>query len=560
VTGRERQTSSSRYLPAFRMAPFYRTSSVLISLPLAIQIALYTWLAQEVPGGNPSVLEVVGLALAWILILAVVVLRLRSVLGGLHRETLRISFEEGPSKRVDEVILGLYRLPRKLLALEIPLALILLVPLTTLTARIDGRLVEPVLVIPACMLPSVIPSYTQTLSREVHRVVRFMPHPTRPGVLEGRLQNRFLLGGALILLPMGIALWEVYRAGHVLLLEQGGTSLNIVAHMSPLPVLACLVVIAALSASSWWIGRRTGESLQGISRYFEEAFGDESAPSTPPVPAMSGTPIAEARRLEETTVGFAGRLEEIRTTQRRMIEGLEQAQRIKTVFLASMSHDLKSPLNSIIGFSELLLRGMEGELNPGQKEDVRLIHASGEELLHLINNILDSARLEAGRLELHKEWTPSVELVSSVVKSGMQEIGTKRIVFESEIQPGLPPVFVDPHRISQAVGNLISNAIKFMEEGEVHVRAHVHKTDESPPRRFLRIDVTDTGAGIREEDRDRIFEAFQQLDRSYSRRSSGMGLGLTLTKKLVDLHDGKLTLTSRLGEGSTFSISLPMEE
>jgi signal transduction histidine kinase len=230
------------------------------------------------------------------------------------------------------------------------------------------------------------------------------------------------------------------------------------------------------------------------------------------------------------------------------------------VFLANMSHDLKSPLNSVIGFSELLMRGIEGELTQGQKDDISLIHASGEELLNLINNILDSARLEAGKLELHPEWTPSVELISNVVRTGMQKIGTKRIEFDSEIQPGLPPVFVDPYRISQAIGNLISNAIKFMEQGKVTVRAYVHKTPGRHPGRLLRIDVEDTGSGIREEDRDRIFEAFQQIDRSYSRRSSGMGLGLTLTKKLVDLHSGTLMLTSEVGKGSTFSINLPLEE
>jgi signal transduction histidine kinase len=99
-----------------------------------------------------------------------------------------------------------------------------------------------------------------------------------------------------------------------------------------------------------------------------------------------------------------------------------------------------------------------------------------------------------------------------------------------------------------------------MEQGKVTVRAYVHKTSDAPPRRFLRIDVEDTGSGIREEDRDRIFEAFQQIDRSYSRKSSGMGLGLTLTKRLVDLHHGHLMLTSEVGRGSTFSISLPLED
>ncbi len=550
----------SRYLPSLRGRVFFQATFVLLLLPLVVQAALFAWLCLTFEAMCPSPGSLAVAAGLCVLGVAAAHLRIRSVIRSVHAEVMRISFEEGSSASVDEAIGDLFRLPWKILSVEVPLALGMLLPLTALTSGMDHRLVEPVIVLPACLLIMLVPLYVQREQWEVHRLIQFMPPLTRPSKLKGHMSSRFLMGGIMILFPMGLALLEIYNAGHVLLLAQGGTSLNIVAHVAPVPVLICLVVLAVLCTLTWRTGQHIGLMLESISRYFEDAFRTRTEDEDTELPEMTPSFIREVAELQSTAKTFGSRLLEIRATQRRKIEGLETAQRVKTVFLANMSHDLKSPLNSVIGFSELMLRGIEGELSEGQREDIRLIHASGEELLNLINNILDSARLEAGKLELHHEWTPSVELVTRVVKTGMQQIGTKRIEFDSEIQPGLPPVHVDPHRISQAIGNVISNAIKFMEEGKVTVRAYVHKTGDVPPRRFLRIDVEDTGSGIREEDRDRIFEAFQQIDRSYSRKSSGMGLGLTLTKRLVDLHHGHLMLTSEVGRGSTFSISLPLED
>lgn len=554
---------ASRYVPRFRSRPFFRASFFLLLLPALVQGGFFVWLWFHLP--HESIDPWQPLLAPAILVVCTVLahLRIRSVLGRAHERTVSVPADAKPTGETDGLILELFRLPRKLLYMEVPLLLMVLVPLAVLSRQMDPRLLEPLLVLPVCILVMLIPPYLQSELWEIRRVVRYLPPPTEPSVLKGHMSLSYLMGGMLVLVSAGVALFEVYEMAHVLLLTQGGTTLNIIRQVEVLPLAAMICLLCALMALTWWIGSRTGREVETISRFFEEAFrkpGERPSGTTHHMPDPGTFTVKEILVLRETAQGFAEKLQRIRSTQLAQIEGLEQAQRVKTVFLANMSHDLKSPLNSIIGFSELLMRGIEGDLTEGQKEDIRLIHASGEELLNLINNILDSARLEAGKLDLHKEWTPSVELVSNVVKTGMQQIGTKRINFESEIQPGLPPVNVDPHRISQAIGNLISNAIKFMEEGTVHVDAYVHKTRDTPPRKFLRIDVKDTGAGIREEDRDRIFEAFQQIDRSYSRRTSGMGLGLTLTKNLVDLHGGKLLLSSELGKGSTFSISLPLED
>jgi signal transduction histidine kinase len=550
----------SRYLPTLRGRAFFQATFVLLLVPVLVQAALFAWLCITFEQTSPSASAIALAVLLCGLGVAAAHFRVRAMHRTVHSEVMRISFEEGSSGKVDEAIDDLFRLPWKILTLEVPLALGMLLPLAALTPAMDPRLLEPVLVLPACLLFMIVTPYVQREQWEVQRLIQFMPPLTRPSKLKGHMSSRYLMGGIMILFPMGLALLEVYNAGHVLLLTQGGTSLNIIRHVDPVPVLICLVVLAVMCTLTWRAGQHMGLMLESISRYFEDAFRTRPDDEDSEPPEMKPSFIREVAELQSTAKMFGARLMEIRSTQRRKIEGLETAQRVKTVFLANMSHDLKSPLNSVIGFSELMLRGIEGEMSEGQKEDIRLIHASGEELLNLINNILDSARLEAGKLELHHEWTPSVELVTRVVKTGMPQIGTKRIEFDSEIQPGLPPVNVDPHRISQAIGNVISNAIKFMEHGKVTVRAYVHKTNDVPPRRFLRIDVEDTGSGIREEDRDRIFDAFQQIDRSYSRKSSGMGLGLTLTKRLVDLHHGHLMLTSEVGRGSTFSISLPLED
>lgn len=557
---RSEKRQPGRYLPPLAGRTFYQSSTVLILLPVVVQAAIFAWLCNVFEAACPGAREIALTALVVLLAITATHVRVRSVLGRLHGKATRISLQEGTSKSADAAILELFRAPWRILALEVPLAFGLLVPIATMTPSLDPRLLQPIVVLPACLLVMIVPPYVQKELWAIHRLIQFMPPITKPSVLTAHMSTRYLLGGALILFPMGIALMEVYNAGHVLLLAQGGTNLNIVRHMDLVPVLLCMVFLAGLCLMAWRHGQHVGLMLESISRFFEDAFRTRAADDAAEPPKMRSSYVREVAELQGTARTFGERLHEIRSTQRKILTGLETAQRVKTVFLANMSHDLKSPLNSVIGFSELMLRGIEGELTEGQREDVRLIHASGEELLNLINNILDSARLEAGKLELHPEWTPSVELVMSVVKTGMQQVGNKKIEFESEVQPGLPPVYVDPHRISQAIGNIISNAIKFMERGKVTVRAYVHKTGGTPPRRTLRIDVTDTGAGIREEDKDRIFEAFQQLDRSYSRRSSGMGLGLTLTKKLVDLHDGKLWLTSKIGKGSTFSISLPIED
>jgi len=317
-------------------------------------------------------------------------------------------------------------------------------------------------------------------------------------------------------------------------------------------VLGATVLAAGLGGVA---GRRAArdlaETARSIDRFVEGGSGQE--PSHRPL-------FSELARFSDAMDALARRYDDIEATTENALAAREQAQRMKTQFLASMSHDLRSPLNSIIGFSELLLRGVEGSLSVSQRENVEIVKRSGEDLLRLINDILDSARVEADRIDLVRRWTPSVALVTDTIRRARELIGPKAVEIHSEIQPGLPPVYVDADRLAQALFGLFSNAVKFMSSGSIWVRARVAQGAPGLPGRYLRIEVADAGEGIPPEHREYIFEMFRQVDGGSTRRSGGMGLGLSLAKSLVEMHGGRIWFESRVGEGSVFFVALPLSE
>jgi signal transduction histidine kinase len=257
-----------------------------------------------------------------------------------------------------------------------------------------------------------------------------------------------------------------------------------------------------------------------------------------------GAAIAERRWAEEALRVANARLEQ---AARRA----ERASRHKSEFLANMSHELRTPLNAIIGFSALLEQGLHGPLTPKQARFVANIHKSGKHLLTVINDILDLTRVEVGRLKLALEpvgLAGFVEEVLTVVREGAP---AKRPNLTSEVPAGLPPAVADPVRLRQILYNLLSNAVKFTsEEGTVTVGAESLEGD-------LAVWVRDTGIGIAPEDQERIFREFEQVDGSFARQYQGTGLGLALTRKLVELHGGRIWVESAPGKGSTFTFTLP---
>jgi PAS domain S-box-containing protein len=235
----------------------------------------------------------------------------------------------------------------------------------------------------------------------------------------------------------------------------------------------------------------------------------------------------------------------------RLFEQTREVDRLKSEFLANMSHELRTPLNSIIGYIQLLLMDLEGQIPEESFEDMQSIDTNSKHLLNLINDILDLAKIEAGRLELHMEDVAVDMLLDTVRSNNAGLFIDSPLEFNVEIAEELPLVKADQIRITQVLNNLISNAYKFTEEGGVTVRAFQKDG-------HVRIAVKDTGIGIAPEDLDTIFERFRQVDGSFTRRAEGTGLGLPITRYLVEMHGGSLDVVSEVDHGSTFTIALPV--
>jgi len=233
---------------------------------------------------------------------------------------------------------------------------------------------------------------------------------------------------------------------------------------------------------------------------------------------------------------------------------LEQVSRFKSQFLASLSHELRTPLNSIIGFSELLWEQSYGPLNEKQKRHVSNILESGRHLLSLINDILDLSKIEAGRMELHPEAFSLQEALEASVAIISSLASKSNISLELHRNGPLGTVRADPARFKQIMYNLLSNAVKFTPEGGRVVVA----VRRPPPGEFVEISVADTGIGIAPEDHERIFQEFQRIETPLVKAKEGTGLGLPLTKKLVELHGGRIWVESEVGHGSTFTFTLPL--
>ncbi|MBN1445231.1 MAG: transporter substrate-binding domain-containing protein [Candidatus Omnitrophica bacterium] len=253
------------------------------------------------------------------------------------------------------------------------------------------------------------------------------------------------------------------------------------------------------------------------------------------------------KRVEERT-------EELSKTNSELIkarDAAEAADRTKLAFLASMSHELRTPLNSIIGFTGLLLQGMAGPLNEEQNKQLRMVKNSGQHLLSLINDVLDISKIEAGQIDVANETFDIPESVQRVVQMVRLLAESKRLLLTLNIAPDVSRITSDRRRFEQILMNLMSNAIKFTDEGKVHVDASAEKGE-------LIIRVTDTGIGIKPEDKDKLFQPFRQLDTGLTRQHEGTGLGLSICKRLAERLGGSITVESEWGKGSVFQLTLPL--
>jgi PAS domain S-box-containing protein len=235
---------------------------------------------------------------------------------------------------------------------------------------------------------------------------------------------------------------------------------------------------------------------------------------------------------------------------------LENANQSKDRFLASMSHELRTPLNAILGFAGTLLMKLPGPLTIDQDRQLKTIQLSARHLLSLINDLLDVAKIESGKVEIHTEIVSSHSIIKEVAESLRPLAEQKGLAYHINIAEEGAIVRTDPRLLSQILINLINNAIKFTDVGNVQVICNCRQGNDGPQ---MEISVIDTGAGIREEDRSKLFQAFSQLDSSSTRRFEGTGLGLYLSQKLATLLGGKILFSSELGKGSTFTLLLKMD-
>jgi signal transduction histidine kinase/HAMP domain-containing protein len=231
---------------------------------------------------------------------------------------------------------------------------------------------------------------------------------------------------------------------------------------------------------------------------------------------------------------------------------LESANRHKSQFLANVSHELRTPLNSIIGFTRIVLRRTEGKLEALQKENLQKVLISSDHLLNLINELLDLAKIEAGRMEAFAETFKLDDVVRMATTTVEPLLRNGRIKLVTDIAADLPPLKTDREKLKQSVLNLLSNAVKFTEKGEIKVAAWRDNGS-------LKLTVSDTGIGMNQEALRYIFDEFRQADMSSTRRYGGTGLGLAIVKKFINLMGGEIVVESEEGKGSKFTITLPME-
>lgn len=225
---------------------------------------------------------------------------------------------------------------------------------------------------------------------------------------------------------------------------------------------------------------------------------------------------------------------------------------LKTQFLANMSHELRTPLNSIIGFSEMLYDELYGPLNATQKEYLEIILSSARHLLQIISDILDLSRIEQGKITLSKQEVSLAELVHSVESIIRPQAENRRLSLLTLLPGSLPTVSVDPTRIKQVLYNLLSNAVKFTPPGgTITIKADCNKQE-------VAVTVEDTGIGIKKEDQARVFDEFYQAESLYEKKFEGVGLGLPLSKRLIELHNGRIELESAVGKGTKVTFYLPL--
>lgn len=255
-------------------------------------------------------------------------------------------------------------------------------------------------------------------------------------------------------------------------------------------------------------------------------------------------------KVEQEVEEKTDRLKKLLAEKNKYIDEILKSSQIKSTFMSKMSHELRTPLNVIVGFCEILLEGSYGDLNSEQKQYLQYIHSSSLHLLELINDILDISKIESGNLELNIKQFDLKNLITQLDSSLRPMIREHNLDFTIHWDITQSNFNADPVRLKEILYNLLDNAIKYTPEGKISFE--IIENQE-----FWEFRVKDTGIGIAEEDLDLIFEDFRRTEQYHVKEISGTGLGLSLTKRLINLHGGEIEVESELGKGTTFKFTIP---
>lgn len=233
---------------------------------------------------------------------------------------------------------------------------------------------------------------------------------------------------------------------------------------------------------------------------------------------------------------------------------LRETDKLKSIFIASMSHELRTPLNSIIGFTSIILMGMTGQISDEQRKQLNIVKDNANHLLSLINDVLDISKIEAGKLSIETEKINLSKIIIEVINNLLPQLKEKKLTLYKKINSNIK-IFSNMRRIKQVLINIVNNAIKFTDEGKISIETMVNKKENQ-----VKIIIIDTGIGIKDEDLEKLFEPFQQLNMTTTKEYVGTGLGLYLSKKLCNMLQGDLFVKSEFGKGTQFTIELPIEK
>jgi signal transduction histidine kinase len=259
-----------------------------------------------------------------------------------------------------------------------------------------------------------------------------------------------------------------------------------------------------------------------------------------------------ARSLKELYSGLEGKVAERTQELRAVNEKLAQASELKSQFLANVNHELRTPVSAIIGFGRLILRETQGRIDSLQRENLEDLLRNAERLLGLIDSLLDFAKIEAGKMEVQLEPVKIGEMVQGVSAIVEPMLDKERVRLIRDISPDTAPLYTDREKLRQIMLNLLDNAVKFTEHGEIRISAFQENGD-------FKLAVADTGIGINQDDLNRIFEEFERGQSSNGRSYRGSGLGLAIVKRLVDILGGSIAVESEVEKGSTFTVTLPIK-